>query len=292
MTPSRETVAFNIKFESESHRIDSLTYVKTLVSTTTILKELNYQVGIGENLNIDVIAENAGSFEVVLEAIATGLNVLNMVGMPSVSNLIPLLTGAIGFKKIFSKADQTQTEEVNGFVHLKDNSGTVINIVEKNTYNIYTNSVVDESIAEQFSALKNNPEIGGITITSPSGTTRIPRSDFGDLSTPISVTAPEEKISLVDTRLTIAGTYFESRNRAWVFIYQGSRISAPIRDQRFWDEVDDGKRFAKGDKLVVSLKIYKEYDSSLEAYVNTGYEVVEVRDHEPRAQASQPEIPN
>ncbi|MFK7946285.1 MAG: hypothetical protein AB8G11_01755, partial [Saprospiraceae bacterium] len=69
----------------------------------------------------------------------------------------------------------------------------------------------------------------------------------------------------------------------WSFIYEGIKISANIIDDDFFKNIDEGKQFAKGDSLIVDLKIHQEFDNSVNAYINKKYQIVKVNNHIQRA---------
>jgi hypothetical protein len=61
--------------------------------------------------------------------------------------------------------------------------------------------------------------------------------------------------------------------------YNGNRIGALVTDAKFNASIDAGEEFSKGDTLDVMLRIKQQYDRTVRAYINDGYEVVEVLGH-------------
>ena len=82
--------------------------------------------------------------------------------------------------------------------------------------------------------------------------------------------------------LNIAKLSFNKGLR-WSFIYEGIKISAHIIDYDFFKNIDECQEFAKGDSLIVDLKIHQEFDNSANAYINKKYQIVKVNNHIQRA---------
>lgn len=80
---------------------------------------------------------------------------------------------------------------------------------------------------------------------------------------------------------------FEGEDRKWDFLYNGVKISATVQDENFWKQINSGKSFSRGDSLVADLRIIREYDPSVAAYINKGYQVINVREHHPRGYREQ-----
>ena len=72
-----------------------------------------------------------------------------------------------------------------------------------------------------------------------------------------------------------------NRKLKWNVLYQGIPISVNVKDERFLDRVQSGEKFARGDVLVVALRIEQVLDKQLRTYVNKKYEIVEVKQHIP-----------
>src|SRR5690606_25673530 len=93
----------------------------------------------------------------------------------------------------------------------------------------------------------------------------------------------DKEESTVPAQLKISKLVLDDRNRKWEFVWQGSKISGKINDQPFWDRILAGEvSFANGDMLVADLTIIREYDASLDTYLNKDYLVSNIRQHLPR----------
>lgn len=286
---STDEFSFKIKFENENHRIDSETYVRSLISMSTILKEFNYQSGSGEKISINIAAESAGSFEVSM-VLAALKDMMSKNTIEYLGGLVVLLTGLIQFKNHFTKADQSKTELSGDNVLLRDNNGTVIHSVTNNSYQFFMNPVVHEAVSDQFRALSADKNISGIKFEFNEQSVSFPNSEFEHLAQPTEFAAPDSFESDAPATLTITRCVFEGENRKWEFILNGSRMSASITDREFWQGIDRGNRFGKGDKLIVDLRTLRVLDQTLGVYINKEYQVLKVRDHQPRLPVSQLEL--
>ncbi|GAB1468313.1 hypothetical protein MASR2M64_10290 [Candidatus Cloacimonadota bacterium] len=99
-------------------------------------------------------------------------------------------------------------------------------------------------------------------------------SNVLDLPTNLHVT------TLSNVSVTIIKLSFE-RNYKWSFYYNGFKINASIRDLSFFEQIDNRIPFAKGDKLIVDLRIVQEYDKEVRSLVNREYIIDRVVNHIP-----------
>jgi len=83
------------------------------------------------------------------------------------------------------------------------------------------------------------------------------------------------------THLYITRQSFEP-NKKSDFLFKGIHISAWIADKDFWQSVDNGEPFAKGDILFAELEIEQEFNKSFNTYENKSYVVTKVIQHIPR----------
>lgn len=67
----------------------------------------------------------------------------------------------------------------------------------------------------------------------------------------------------------------------------GIPISAYIKDATFYESVDKGQSFAKGDKLEARLQVNMVFDASVNTDIIRGYEVIEVIRHVSRNDPNQ-----
>lgn len=274
---------FRVKFDKSSHDIDTDTYIKALSSITTIMKEVNYQVSSGRKISINVAAQDAGSFDVGL-IIKTAQDLLSNNNIQYLAGLVTITTGILTLRKLQKKTDDSKTEINGDDVLIKDKEGRVIYETNKNTHEIYkTNQVVQDALAANFKGLSEDELIKGFELSHDDETFRAERDEFAELSQRIEVQLPNQEVTEVPANLIIVKLVFEGADRKWDFLYNGTKVAAAIHDKNFWKEIDEGKSFSKGDELVANLRIIREYDQAVAAYINKDYQVVNVREHHPRA---------
>jgi len=74
---------------------------------------------------------------------------------------------------------------------------------------------------------------------------------------------------------------FDDKSK-WDFIYRGNKINAKILDDMFYDKVDKGEKFSKGDSLEVDLEITQYFEESVNVFLNRSYTITKVHQHRPR----------
>ncbi len=286
--------SFRIKFEKDQPSINAETYVQSLISLTTMIREVNYQSGTAPAVSVNVLAQEPGSFDVALQVIQTAAENPGLVleAANFLNGVVMTVISVIGLKKASQNADFSQTEVHGDQVNIKDVNGNVIYQANQTVYNIFTtNQAVNDAVSNQFQAIKQDPEMEAVTITADDSVVSFGREDFDVLSERRIIEIEEHEIVVVPTQLTISKIVLDSRERKWDFIYQGVKISARIVDEGFLDRVQAGDiRFANGDILVADLKIIRELDANLNVYLNKDYAVESVRQHLPRTNRIQTSI--
>ena len=107
------------------------------------------------------------------------------------------------------------------------------------------------------------------------------KCDFDSIAYPAVLPEEDTKKSEEEATLTIFKVVFE-KGYKWAFVYRGIKISASITDESFFQKIDEGVKFSKGDRLLVDLEIIKVFDKTIQAYVNKEYKIVKVTQHVPR----------
>jgi uncharacterized protein YxjI len=281
------TYNFSVKFDKLSHDLDTDTYIQALTSLSTIMKEANYQLESGEKISINVVAQDTGSFDVGLALVAMH-HMFSSDTIQYLSGLVTIAGGLVALRKIWHKADDSKTEINGDQVTIKDIEGNVVYQTNKNTYNIYTtNQVVQDALSNNFKALENDDTITGFELSQSGETVRVDREDFTELAKRVEVKVPDQDVTEMPANLVIVKVVFEGAERKWEFLYNGVKIAAIVVDENFWNEINGGKSFSKGDELIADLRIIREYDPNVDAYINKEYQVVNVRGHNPRSARTQ-----
>ena len=110
----------------------------------------------------------------------------------------------------------------------------------------------------------------------------VPRQRFTLLSSPSTLEDNQRSVYEV-ADLYILRAILERGNRKWEFVWRGIKISAPVFDEKFYDDFFAHRiTIAPGDSIEVKLKIYQTRDDDTGIYTNSRYEVIEVLRHVPR----------
>lgn len=107
----------------------------------------------------------------------------------------------------------------------------------------------------------------------------IQRSEFAILARPVEAEIEDDDASYKDERtsVTVLKLIFERGGRRWQFIWNGIRISAPIKDDEFFTKMESREYvFSQGDILDVTLRIFQIRDPMSRAFINDHYEIIKV----------------
>jgi len=110
---------------------------------------------------------------------------------------------------------------------------------------------------------------------------KVERESFEYMSLPAPLPESDTRIKPEEAILTIFKVIFE-KGYKWQFYYQGNKISATINDESFFDQIDRGAKFSKGDKLIANIEIKQVFDKTIQAYINKEYSVVMIKKRIPR----------
>ena len=81
-------------------------------------------------------------------------------------------------------------------------------------------------------------------------------------------------------RVVVIRVIFEAGLRKWQFAWNGVRISAPILDQDFIDQLKShAVEIGRGDALAVDLRITQVRDPDTNVYLSKVYEIAKVHGH-------------
>ena len=206
-----------------------------------------------------------------------------------ISGLIASLTGIIQLIKWMrgEKPAKIEINNNNGNIVIINNQGKTKEISSVD-YKILQSVKIHEHVTSCFSMIRDNESIDSFTIIEQDGNNlkelvNVERSDFDVLSTSSnildSLTNINEEI-MPNACVTIVKLSFE-KNYKWSFYYNGFKLNASIKDDLFYKEIDARIPFAKGDKLIVDLRIIQEYSKEARSFVNKEYVIDKVISHIP-----------
>lgn len=272
-----------LHFGGKRSRINAYTLASTLVSLADAVKEANAIVNPGYEVEVLVEAFGEGSFRAKVKASYTGLN--NLFN----SNRLEAI--AIG---IFTSFIYQHTLAPDNDVTVKvDDTQVVIEqgdkriVVPKNVYEAQKEVEKSEkfrrSVSAGFLTIEKDENITdfGITkgILDEIPDILVPRERFPLLSKEPDLAEPLREVQEV-ADLQIKRAILERSKRKWEFIWRGVKISAPVLDEKFYEDFFAHRiTVAPGDAFEVLLKIYQTRDEDTGIYTNSRYEVVEVQKH-------------
>jgi hypothetical protein len=251
-----------------------------------MIDEISNEIG-GNKIEIKIKALDKGSF-----LIHVGLNpaeiyqIVSSINWDAVYRVIGSLVGVLTLRKLLKREKPEKIEEKGNNVKITTKSGNVVN-VDKLTFNIYNNNVkVNEAISENFEALKADSSIEGFEITDVKDKPifEIPKKEFEEMAVKSQNEIDEnKKIIILPATLNIFKLVWDNK-RKWEFYWRGNKISAKIVDETFFENIDKGEQFAKGDSLEVELQITQIFDKSVNTFINdiNSYQIVKVIRHVPR----------
>jgi hypothetical protein len=282
---------FRLKFGGDQHEIDANSFVYSLIHNITILEEINRSIDPNKRIDIKVKAPERGSVEVEIGLQATNIiegikTLFTDEGISYTANLIAVFGGLYGaYSFLKGKKAEKPISRDGDNVTIKNSSGNTITITE-NVYNIYVNRpIIRESISKNFEAIEQDNSIDSFQILDNKENTfvNIPQEDFEELSIIEIENINSDTIEVKQNApLRIVRLAFEGALKS-DFYYEGFKITAKIKDELFIKKIDEGEKFAKGDHLIVDLEITKQYDQSVDTFINKSFSVNKVHEHLPRS---------
>lgn len=275
---------FKIKFDGQQHQVDAQILISSLIHTTTVIQELNKHYHTGKKIEIKVKALEKGSFLVHIELLETALETLKTLltkdNLLFASGIISGLVGLIEIKKHLKGKKAKEIKKEGNTTIIINEHNTILNI-SSDIYNIYeTNVTINDALSQNFDVLDNDPAITAFEITDKKEKPyiRVEKSDFKDMTLKSEQIDENRKHIVEMTRLNIVRVSFEE-NLKWDFYYRGNKISARINDPNFYELIDKGEAFAKGEILEVELQINQVFEESVNTFINKSYQINRIINH-------------
>lgn len=275
---------FKIKFDGQQHQVDANILISSLIHTTTIVQEVNKHLNSGKKIEIKVKALEKGSFLCHIELVETALdslkNLLTKENVEVGAAIIGSVVGLIELKKFLKGSKAKEVEKSGDKTKIVNKEGHVI-IIENAVFNIYEhNPVVKDALAQNFDVLNNDPAIVGYEITDKNEKplVRVDKNEFNDLAKKSDEVEEGDRTIIEAASINIVRVSFEE-NLKWDFYYRGNKINAKISDPSFYELIDKGQAFAKGDVLEVELQINQKFDESVNTFVTKSYQVNKIIRH-------------
>jgi hypothetical protein len=278
--------SLTITFEGQEHQIDANTLINTLIHYNAIISQINEVAGNGERkIELKVNAPRGGSFVIDITLNAKLIEtIFSSEVVNYTANIIAILTGVFTMyklqkgKPLKDDANENTVEKI-----IKENN---ITIIKSSFVNIYNDTTVRSAISKSIETASNDSAVEGICVSNRNNKiVTVDRKDFDDLIYDDfdKEEAQEEMkhVTINNATLGIITLSFDKKKN-WEFLYEGFKISMPMRDSGLSSLVDNGMKFAKGDSIVVNLEIVKQYNPAYDGYQNKKYRIVEFLQHIPR----------
>lgn len=238
-------------------------------------RELNLE---RSNLRTTVTAAKSGSFSLEFAIEISGVVATLFSGPLTVPEIFSLMKDSFGAFRALKGEKPTETKVEGNQVRITTESGNVV-YMEKPVFNVVsddaTGRAVERMIQDPLMAgvsrvRMNAPEYGEVAdiVEGEAGS-------FGAIVTETPIIDSTTKIAL----LIISPIFKEGKK--WRFSDGQANFWAAIEDQEFLRAIDAGEQFAKGDKLIVDLRVVQNQEGNRLVTVRTVIKVYEHLRQEP-----------
>ncbi len=273
---------FILKYGGENNSVDANTLINSLLHMTTVMQEIGKFLDPEQAVKINIKANAPGSFHVEFEVLrALVVNLWHHYGgmAQAGATVLTILNQLIQLKKNLKGKQPKEITYADDSVTIVNEDGESLT-VEQPVYALYNeNPVIDKALSKHFETLDEDKAVSGFELLTPEKkpVLVLPREQFYALSSEVEPAGERaQTIMAPEVSVSISKLLWDQRKK-WDFIYNGNKISAKITDAFFNDKIDKSiVRFAKGDRMVVNLKIIQVWDEEYHAWINKTYEVIEV----------------
>jgi len=289
MTAPTNAVEMNdieLKFGTNTNSIDANTLINSIIHFTNLIQEVNSELDPGRKINIKVSAIEPGSF-IVNMVIESGViqSISHLFTGENISYLADLsatIAGVYALTKFLKGEKPKDIEKKKDGIHLENIDGSVT-IIDNRVFNVYEKPVVKQILSKGFETLQNDSEVQSFDINDKNGDNIVEfeREEFSNIANLESTPEAVSRINPKEAILNIITLSFDPKKK-WEFMYDGHKILANIKDEIFFEHIDKGEAFAKGDTLKVEMEITQHYNDLAQAYGNHSYKVVKIIEHTKR----------
>jgi hypothetical protein len=278
-------VLFSLRYEGEPREIDAQTLLGSLNSISGLIQELSRQEPLSDQFRLKVRTNRPGSFIVDLalspDTIESMKSLFSADNIKVAASIVAMVAGLLTIRKHLKREPPRQVREEDNEVHLENSEGN-ITIVDKRTYNVYTqNTQVEKLLDQNFRTLSADPTVERFSVADSTDAPMFEadRADFTDMVVGSRADNDGFRTTTERALVSIVKPSFEKRFK-WKFVHRGRHIGADLEDGVFLKRIDERREmFAKGDLLEVDLEIHQEYDPGLLTYLDRSYTVTKVHNH-------------
>ncbi|MBA2781252.1 hypothetical protein [Billgrantia kenyensis] len=283
-----------LHFGGERKKINAYTLASTLVSIADAVKDANSVINPGYDVEVLVEAFGEGSFRAKIKT--TYKSAANIFSKDNLKAIALGVLASFIYEHTLAP-DSNVTINVNSDeVIIKQGDKTII--VPRSTYEatkeVQKSEKFKKSVSRISSGIERDQNITSFGFTNNLADEQpkieISRKEMLLLSNPNDIAEPTREIEEAAT-LFIKRAILERSKRKWEFVWRGFKISAPVLDEKFYDDFFAHKiTIAPGDQLEAKLKIYQSKDEDTGIYSNDRYEVVEVAKHLPHVTQTEAKV--
>lgn len=281
-----------MKFEKDDHRIDVNTYASALSALSIIATEVNYETHKDSDIQLNVVAQEEGSFESVIEFVCLAGPIITELGKPII-DVLRIIIELYKLKQISHEADFTKTQSVDAdqsqIIMQNGNNGPIVNNVTLNIFN--NNQTVQDAVSSTFKRLDRDDAVSGFKMSADEEEVFFSKGEFGKMSEKMTIEPEPQEEETKSVTLIVVKPVLKKSSNKWSFFMSGSEINADIKDEAFLNDVESGKySFTAGDRLMVELLIKNEYSQQYKIYLPKHYSIIKVKSHMTAEDAVQMEM--
>lgn len=281
-----------MKLTGDLDGVDTNALVDMVGNLSLAIHQINDEIQSNKSLRVTIKHIRPGCYDIFLSIKETMIDNLlrHIVNNPTTAacEIMGIVAGIMTIKKCLKGEAPQKVEHGEHETLIINGDGNQI-FVKPNVYKIFSeNKIVAAAIGKSFDALSEDPAIDGFELYDQENRKLFsaPRDEFQAISAPDTLPENETRIKQEEAILTIFKVVFE-KGYKWQFYYQGNKISASIEDETFFDAIDRGAKFSKGDTLIVDLNITQVFDKAVQTYITREYRIIKIKQRMPRSEQAE-----
>jgi hypothetical protein len=269
-------------FGGRANEVDAFTFSNSLIAFGEAIQEISRQLNPELRISVTIDGVGPGSFRA---RIKTTTNFLGGLFKTHAKEMVIGVLSGIIVDMAMTSHDTIIINDSEVIIERGSDKIIVPRTVYDARQKLTDQRRVENHISRAFGVMENDPSVtdfgilGHLSADFPIAI--IPRESFPRISLIEVDEDPKDGLRHKDYRavLTIVKAIFQRGNRKWEFVWQGNKISAPIRDEAFFGKLASREIwFAQGDEIDSTLRVHQTLDDINNVFVNQSYEVIEVFD--------------
>lgn len=278
---------FVIHYGGQLHSVEANTFANSLVYLSQVIEEISFLQNPDFSVEIRIEALAEGSFRPKIKLFGKTIKSKLTPFFPEKNQTIPILIATLALFN-FGKDDSDNITINDSEVIIAQGETKII--IERKIYdkaeNIKSNKIVAKSLSDHFQTIENDSSIESFglakSITDKEYLFYTDRKHFNNFINIEQKTSDDKRIEIKPNQtLRLLKVILERGSRKWEFVWNGIKISAPVFDDDFWEQMRKREiSISQGDAIVADLKIYQVLDPYSGIYFNEKYEIINVKSHE------------